>query len=123
MCVFCDYIERKDKIAYENELAFAIYDAFPVNKGHMLILPKRHVESYFDLSADEKSAIQRLLVQSREHINKLYHPDGYNIGVNDGAYAGQTILHCHIHMIPRYKGDINDPQGGIRGVIPSKQKY
>jgi diadenosine tetraphosphate (Ap4A) HIT family hydrolase len=123
MCIFCDYIERKDKIAYENELAFAIYDAFPVNKGHMLILPKRHVESYFDLNADEKSAIQRLLVQSREHINKLYHPDGYNIGVNDGAYAGQTILHCHIHMIPRYKGDIADPQGGIRGVIPNKQKY
>ena len=123
MCVFCKYLENREKIIYENELAYAVYDSFPVNKGHMLILPKRHVASYFDLSEDEKNDINLLLEISKNHINQVFHPDGYNIGVNEGIYAGQTIMHCHIHLIPRYIGDVENPKGGIRGVIPEKQKY
>jgi diadenosine tetraphosphate (Ap4A) HIT family hydrolase len=123
MCVFCEYLENREKIIYENKLAFAIYDSFPVNKGHMLIMPKRHVASYFDLTDDEKNAIYLLLEISKNHIDQLFHPDGYNIGVNEGVYAGQTIMHCHVHLIPRYIGDVKNPKGGIRGVIPEKQKY
>lgn len=123
MCVFCEYLKDRKKIIYENELAFAIYDGFPVNKGHMLILPKRHVSSYFELREDEKYDILLLLEISKKHIDQLFKPDGYNIGINEGVYAGQTIMHCHVHLIPRYIGDVDYPQGGIRGVIPKKQKY
>jgi diadenosine tetraphosphate (Ap4A) HIT family hydrolase len=123
MCVFCEYLKNKEKVIFENNLAFAIYDGFPVNKGHMLIMPKRHVSSYFELSEDEKNDINLLLEISKKHCDQLFKPYGYNIGINEGVYAGQTIMHCHVHLIPRYIGDVDNPKGGIRGVIPSKQKY
>jgi diadenosine tetraphosphate (Ap4A) HIT family hydrolase len=123
MCIFCEYLENREKIVFENNLAFAIYDGFPVNKGHMLIMPKRHVSSYFELSEDEKNDINFLLEISKKHVDQLFNPDGYNVGFNEGIYGGQTIMHCHVHLIPRYIGDVDNPKGGIRGVIPKKQKY
>ncbi len=110
-------------ILYENELVYAIYDAYPVSKGHALIIPKRHVETYFDMNGDELSATHQALVTLKERIDALYGPDGYNIGVNAGEAAGQTIFHLHIHLIPRYKGDVQKPRGGVRGVIPSRRNY
>ena len=111
-CIFCNI--PKDEIIAENELALAFFDRYPVNEGHTLIVPKRHVETYFDATLDEKDAITRLLIKVKEKLDSEYHPDGYNIGVNIGASAGQTIFHLHVHMIPRYRGDVPDPRGGIR---------
>lgn len=123
MCVFCDYLNKEDKIILQNDYAFAIYDGFPVNKGHMLIMPKRHEESFFNLTSDEKKAIDQLVLKAKEYIDFNYKPDAYNLGVNEGVYAGQSILHCHVHIIPRYIGDVSNPRGGVRGVIPAKQNY
>jgi diadenosine tetraphosphate (Ap4A) HIT family hydrolase len=110
------------KIA-NNELAFAIPDGYPVSLGHTLIIPKRHIKSYFDLTNEELIAIYDLAKKVKKTIIKTNKPEGFNIGFNDGEVAGQTIMHCHMHIIPRYKDDVVDPRGGIRGVIPSKQKY
>jgi diadenosine tetraphosphate (Ap4A) HIT family hydrolase len=118
-CPFCG----DPSMVIENELAFAHYDSYPVNKGHCLIIPRRHVAEYFQATAGEKEAIWALVDEMKTIIDKQYQPDGYNIGVNVGKMAGQTIPHIHIHMIPRYKGDVENPQGGVRGVIPHKQKY
>lgn len=118
-CVFCQMTE----VLFENELALAFYDRHPVNQGHLLIVPKRHAETYFDLSQDEKRAIDSLLGQCKDYLDKQYQPDAYNIGLNCGQVAGQTIFHCHLHLIPRYEGDCQDPTGGVRGVIPHKQNY
>ena len=96
---------------------------FQLIKDMCSSFPKRHVESYFDLTKPEKKAVDQLILISKKHLDETYKPDGYNIGINEGVYAGQTILHCHIHMIPRYQGDISNPEGGIRGVIPARQKY
>lgn len=123
MCVFCDYLDKKDKVVFDNKLAFAIYDGFPVNKGHMLIMPKRHVESFFELSQEEKLAIDELILKTKTFIDESHHPDAYNLGINEGVFAGQSILHCHVHIIPRYIGDVSNPRGGVRGVIPAKQNY
>jgi len=118
-CVFC----TMDKFELENELAYAIFDKYPVNKGHMLIIPKRHTANYFDLTIEERLAIDKLLFQGKQLLDETYSPDGYNIGINCGEVAGQTIFHVHVHLIPRYKGDMEDPRGGVRGVIPEKMKY
>lgn len=107
----------------ENKLAVAFYDKFPVNEGHMLIIPKRHVSDYFYLNQEEICAVNELLFQCKEMLDEKYSPDGYNIGANCGVYAGQTIFHCHVHLIPRYKGDVDEPRGGVRGVVPSKRNY
>ena len=123
MCIFCDIYQEKKNIVHENELFFSIYDNYPVNKGHILIIPKRHAESYFELSGNEKQALDDELMSMKTIIDKTYSPDGYNIGINNGQAAGQTIFHLHVHLIPRYLGDMKDPKGGVRGVIPSKQKY
>lgn len=112
-----------DKYVLENDLAFAIYDKYPVNKGHMLIIPKRHTANYFDLTMEERLAIDELLFQGKQLLDETYSPDGYNVGINCGEVAGQTIFHVHVHLIPRYKGDMEDPRGGVRGVIPGKMKY
>ena len=112
-CIFCDYLNRKEFIA-ENELAFAIYDNFPVNKGHVLIMPKRHFASYFDATQDEIKAFYDLIHKIKDLLDSKFKPDGYNIGINIGEAAGQTIFHLHIHVIPRYTGDIKNPRGGIR---------
>lgn len=94
-----------------------------MNPGHALIVPKRHTESYFDLSIHEQRALWLLVNRCKTIIEKRYHPDGFNIGINVGEPAGQTIFHVHIHLIPRYKGDVEKPRGGVRGVIPDKQDY
>ena len=118
-CVFCNV---RAPIA-ENELAFAIFDRYPVSPGHVLILPKRHVESFFDTTSDERAAMLSLLNEWKQHTDRKLAPDGYNVGVNIGVAAGQTVMHVHMHLIPRFTGDIQNPRGGVRGVIPAKQDY
>lgn len=121
-CLFCEI--PSERIIAENELAYAIHDGFPVTDMHTLIIPKRHIASYFDLGRPEVNACNMLLEQVK---NKIESKDdtvtGFNIGINSGEDAGQTIFHCHIHLIPRRKGDVDNPRGGVRGVIPDKQKY
>ena len=107
----------------ESEFSLAFYDQYPVSEGHVLIVPKRHVADYFELSSDEKKDIWALLDVVKDILEKKFSPDGFNVGINVGEPAGQTIFHCHIHIIPRYKGDMEFPEGGVRGVIPGKQKY
>ena len=118
-CVFCQI----DDSVLENDLAIAFYDKYPVNKGHLLIIPKRHVEQYFDLTDQERSGIDQVLFEGKRMIDEKYQPDGYNIGINCGEAAGQTIFHVHVHLIPRFRGDMEDPRGGVRGVIPEKRMY
>ena len=118
-CIFCG----EPEFVIENELAFAHYDSYPVNRGHCLIIPRRHVAEYFQATAEEKAAIWALVDEMKTIIDKEFSPDAYNIGVNIGEAAGQSVPHVHIHIIPRYKGDMEDPRGGVRGVIPHKQKY
>ena len=121
-CLFCEI--PSDRIIAENELAFAIRDGFPVTELHTLVIPKRHVSSYFDLGRPEINACNQLLQQiKQETLTGVTNVTGFNIGINDGEDAGQTIFHCHIHMIPRRKNDMDDPRGGVRGVIPDKQRY
>lgn len=121
-CPFCaPFIDRS--ILAENKLAFAIFDKFPVNAGHALIIPKRHVANYFGLSPDEKAACWQLLDEVKRLLDADFQPQGYNIGVNVGETAGQTVMHVHLHLIPRYDGDVENPRGGVRGVIPGKQQY
>lgn len=112
-CIFCDYLSKKEFIV-ENELAFAIYDNFPVNKGHVLIMPKRHFAGYFEATQDEILAFYDLTKKIKKLLDSEFKPDGYNIGINIDEAAGQTIFHLHIHVIPRYTGDIKNPRGGIR---------
>lgn len=120
-CPFCS--RYNDDMFIENDLAFVLYDTYPVSRGHCLIIPHRHVAEYFEASDDEKVAIGLLVDEMKAVIDLEHNPDGYNIGVNIGETAGQSVPHVHIHMIPRYQGDMEDPRGGVRGVIPSKQKY
>ena len=119
-CIFCN---MKDYYILENKLAYAIFDKFPVNKGHMLFIPKRHVKDFFDITKEEREAIFELADEGKKLLDEKYSPDAYNIGVNCGEYSGQTVMHVHVHLIPRYKGDTSSPQGGVRGVIPEKMKY
>ena len=120
-CLFC---KPKDRIIAENRLAYAIYDAYPVTELHTLVLPKRHVAAYFDLYQPELNACNQLLQHLKDDIqNKDDSVTGFNIGINNGKDAGQTIFHCHIHLIPRRSGDVFAPKGGVRGVIPKMQAY
>ena len=120
-CPFCKLSQRE--IIYENDSCISFYDEYPVSPGHTLIIPKHHVSSYFDLTDVEHKDMNDCLMHLKQIIDDRYHPDGYNIGVNIGEYAGQSVFHCHMHLIPRYKGDVDNPRGGVRGVIPNKQKY
>jgi len=120
-CPFCNPLE--EDIILENNLCYARFDKYPVNKGHILIIPFRHFDNYFDATKEEKIAFLELIDEAKGYLDKNFKPDGYNIGVNIGETAGQTIMHVHIHLIPRYKGDMENPKGGVRGVIPEKQKY
>lgn len=122
-CVFCQIIANKKDIILENELAVAFFDTFPVSEGHALIIPKRHCETYFDLSKEEMSAIFELSNELKSYLDNKLHPDGYNIGFNAGIDAGQSVMHCHMHVIPRYKGDCDNPRGGVRKIIKNKIKY
>jgi diadenosine tetraphosphate (Ap4A) HIT family hydrolase len=119
----CPFCSCEDEVLFSNALAFVIEDSFPVNRGHLLVIPFRHVESVFDLTPQEGQAAFSLLEQAQAYLDQEYAPDGYNVGVNVGQAAGQTIPHVHIHVIPRYRGDVPSPRGGVRGVIPHKQSY
>ena len=121
-CVFCR-LDADRTILASSSLAFAIYDKFPVNPGHTLIIPKRHTANYFDLSAEEQQALFALLNEVKQQLAENYSPDGFNVGINVGEAAGQTVGHVHIHLIPRYNGDIANPRGGVRGVIPGRREY
>ena len=121
-CIFCTL--EKSRIIDETEFYYVIRDAFPVSELHTLVIPKRHSETYFDLSEDELSALPDILKRHRDLIlREDRNVTGFNIGINVGEDAGQTIFHCHIHLIPRRKGDIENPKGGVRGVIPNKRIY
>ncbi len=106
-----------------NHLAFAIWDAFPVTPGHVLIVTKRVVVGWFEATEEERSAILDLLDPARAAIERRHSPDGYNVGWNAGSAAGQTVDHLHVHVIPRYTGDVADPRGGVRHVIPDRANY
>ena len=121
-CPFCK-VESEREIIASSPLSVAFYDGFPVSPGHALIIPKRHVSSFFDLSQEERQDLLNLADSVKRVVEERYHPDGYNIGVNVGEAAGQSIFHVHMHLIPRYQGDVPNPRGGVRGVIPAKQNY
>lgn len=120
-CIFCNI--EKDRMVIENETAYAIYDGFPVSKGHMLIIPKKHFKDYFEVDQQTRDELWKLVDECKRIVDKKFKPDGYNIGINCGEAAGQTVMHLHIHLIPRYKGDTENPKGGVRGVIPNKRIY
>ena len=121
-CLFCN--SEKSGCALENELAYASYDSYPVSEYHCLIIPKRHIKDYFDLSNEELIACNKLIkIVKKEITNKDSSVKGFNLGTNIGKVSGQSILHCHFHLIPRREGDVENPQGGVRSVIPKKQHY
>ena len=121
-CLFCN--AKVSGIAHENELAYASYDTYPVSKHHCLIIPKRHLKDYFQLTNEELIACNDLIkIVKKEIIYKDNNVKAFNIGANVGKVSGQTIMHCHIHLIPRRVGDVLNPQGGVRSVIPKKQHY
>ncbi len=107
----------------ESATAYAMFDKFPVSKGHTLIIPKKHCLDYFQLLFKEQSACWFMLNKAKEILEKQLNPDGFNVGINIHEAAGQTVPHVHIHLIPRYKGDLKNPRGGVRGVIPEKKDY
>lgn len=121
MCPFCTL--APERIRFSNDVGVAFRDGFPVSLGHTLVIPKRHVGSLFGLTPDEQAALLHLLTQAKEEVEAEFQPDGYNIGINDGPAAGQTVPHLHIHLIPRYQGDVADPRGGVRWVLPDKADY
>lgn len=131
-CPFCS--PDNSKTILFNDYAMAIYDGFPVTPGHTLIVPKRHISSFFDATKEEQTALFDLLAEMRQlllnplrppfdNVGSLTVPDGFNIGINDGTAAGQTVMHMHIHLIPRYAGDTSDPRGGVRWIMPEKAPY
>ena len=120
-CPFCTL--PPERIIDSNELAIVIRDGYPVSPGHTLIIPKRHIGSWFEITPKEQSAMLDLLHSAKAKLETEHQPDGYNIGINDGPTAGQTVPHLHMHLIPRYQGDLEDPRGGVRWIIPGKAKY
>ena len=120
-CVFCTL--PFTRVIDENDTAIVIRDGYPVSPGHTLLIPKRHTGSFFDLSEQERRELLALLDRAKLVLDKEFQPQGYNIGINDGAAAGQTVSHLHVHLIPRFDGDLPDPRGGVRWVIPDKAKY
>ena len=121
-CLFCE--SKESGFIIENHLAYVSYDTYPVSKYHCLIIPKRHMKNFFDLTNDELVACNDLIkIIKKDIINKDPRVEGFNLGTNIGKVSGQSILHCHFHLIPRRSGDVENPQGGVRSVIPSKQHY
>lgn len=120
-CPFCP--PPAERVVATNEFVVAIRDGYPVSPGHMLVIPKRHVASLADVTIAEAKALWGLLAEVRARIDAELRPDGYNLGVNDGRAAGQTVMHLHVHLIPRFNGDRPDPRGGVRWVIPDKADY
>jgi diadenosine tetraphosphate (Ap4A) HIT family hydrolase len=120
-CPFCDV--AADRVVAGNAHALAIRDAFPVNPGHTLVVPRRHVSSWFESSSEERLAMFALLDRVRLELDEQLRPDGYNIGINVEEAGGQTVMHLHVHLIPRFKGDVDDPAGGVRFVLPERGNY
>ena len=120
-CPFCTL--DCSEIIRANDLALAVHDRFPVTPGHSLILPRRHIFSFFEATPAEQAALFELVAGMRDLLQREHTPDGYNIGINDGIAAGQTVMHLHIHLIPRYGGDTADPRGGVRWIMPEKAPY
>ena len=120
-CPFCQLDAAC--IVFSDDVTLVIRDAFPVSPGHTLIIPRRHVGSFFELTPPERASMFELLTQAKVELDETLQPDGFNIGINDGAAAGQTVPHLHLHLIPRYRGDTPDPRGGVRWVLPAKAKY
>jgi diadenosine tetraphosphate (Ap4A) HIT family hydrolase len=123
-CIFCDILRTHERpLIAENELFFVISDRYPVSRGHALVIPKRHVTNLLDLAAEEMIALHSILGLSKQRLALEFRPDGYNIGINEGEAAGQTVRHLHIHVIPRYAGDVDDPRGGIRNLKKALVPY
>ena len=120
-CPFCNPAE--DEIVLANDLCYARYDRYPVSPGHLLLIPFRHVATLFDATDDEHAALLALVREAKALLDEQFRPDGYNVGVNVGKTAGQTVMHLHVHVIPRYTGDVEDPRGGVRGAVPEKRVY
>jgi diadenosine tetraphosphate (Ap4A) HIT family hydrolase len=120
-CIFCAVPD--DEIVVANARAYATEDSYPVSPGHTLVIPRRHVSSLFELDMDERFALLEILEQAKARLDDKHRPDGYNIGINDGAAAGQTIMHLHVHLMPRYRGDSADARGGVRWIFPEKAAY
>ena len=120
-CPFCSPADAAKVLA--SEFCFAWWDKYPVTEGHLLIIANRHVADYFSLKAQEKTALWAMVDEGKKLLDERFKPDGYNIGINIGADAGQTVMHCHIHLIPRRSGDSVNPRGGVRGVIAGKADY
>jgi diadenosine tetraphosphate (Ap4A) HIT family hydrolase len=120
-CPFCAV--PRDRVLFESDTALAIRDAYPVSPGHTLIIPRRHVASLFECTEGEQAALLKLLNLVRMDVDREFQPAGYNVGINDGVAGGQTVLHLHVHLIPRYPGDAPDPRGGVRWVLPEKAAY
>jgi len=118
-CPFC----TPEGVVSSNALAHVRYDRYPVTPGHALIIPNRHFTDYFDATEAELAALHALTLEMKARLEAEYHPDAYNLGINIGRPAGQTVMHAHIHLIPRYVGDVSNPRGGVRGVIPARQNY
>jgi len=118
-CVFC----KRYDLVHQAELSFISQDRYPASPGHMLIVPNRHVPNYFDCTQEEVTELWQMVKLAREYVEKEHQPDSYNIGINVSKAAGQSVPHTHIHLIPRYFGDVEDPRGGVRSVIPSKRRY
>jgi len=121
ICPFCH--PKKTDIVSECESWYARWDKYPVNPGHLLIATFRHMPFYFETTQEEREALVTFINDCKSLLAEKFHPDGYNIGINVGTAAGQTIMHVHVHLIPRYKGDIKNPTGGVRGVIPRRRIY
>ncbi|MDI3483334.1 MAG: hypothetical protein PWQ88_1205 [Candidatus Methanomethylophilaceae archaeon] len=120
-CPFCS--PNAEEILLKNDLCYVLADRYPVSRGHLLVIPFRHVAEIFSLSDDEKRELVRLLNNAKELLDRCLSPDGYNVGVNVGSAGGQTIMHAHVHLIPRYHADVDDPRGGVRGVITQKRVW
>ena len=120
-CLFCAI--PREQILIDGPIAVAARDSYPVSKGHTLIIPRRHVASFFETTEEERRAMLTLLDEVKAMLDRERKPDGYNIGINNGAAAGQTVMHLHMHLIPRYKGDRTDPRGGVRWIFPEKAAY
>ncbi len=120
ICPFCD---TEGVVVLRNALAYVRFDKNPVNPGHCLIIPFRHVSDFFETTPEERQAMLTLADEAKAMLELKFSPDGYNLGLNVGTVAGQTVPHVHLHLIPRYTGDVDQPRGGVRGVIPSKQNY
>lgn len=121
-CPFCA-LDASERVVYRDDVVAVLRDGYAVSPGHMLVVPRRHVATWFDATAEEQAALMRGLEIARAKVLERYQPDGFNIGINVGAAAGQTVFHLHVHLIPRYAGDVPDPRGGVRYVIPSRARY